>query len=312
MEGNGEWSIISRAFSGWKRPWAYIRTLCQPYFHRRNSTFCVYNILPGHVGLSFPTLGPYRYYLLINAWNRTTALFTDDPFITAAREQPFWIATGLSTVAYGYASTKLRDIRIPLFVGFLLFTSGIIGLATIQPHQSTSILCFAGLAGIGFGGPLVLIIAGVQLSVPHHLIATATALTTSSRAISATVFTAIFVAALNTRLTNYIPHYVAKAAIIDKLPLKSVPGFVEALAGDNTTALLKVPGVTPKIIEDGVAALLHALADGIRVVFIIAAPFGIVACLICFFLGDLRGVMNYRVDAPVEKLHAKHHRGENA
>lgn len=111
----------------------------------------------------------------------TTSLFTTDPLLEVAREQPFWIACMISTVFYGYASTKLRTIRSPLFVGFFLFTAGLIGLATIQPSNGTRSIVFAGLAGLGFGGPLVLIIAGVQLSTPHHLIATATALTVSLR-----------------------------------------------------------------------------------------------------------------------------------
>jgi len=243
---------------------------------------------------------------------RTTSLFETDAFLLTAREQPFWVAAGLSTVPYGYVSTKLRNIKGPLFVGFLLLTAGIIGLATIEPSQSTNAVIFSGLAGLGFGAPLVLIIAGVQLSTPHHLIATATAVTTSFRAMAATVFTAIYAAALSTRLANYIPSYVAAGASSAGLPQSSLMEFVEALASDNTTAVAHVPGVNPVIIAAGIAALKQALADGIRVVFIIAAPFGAVACITCFFIGDLEKVMNYHVDAPVEILHAKHHHAVTA
>ncbi len=197
-------------------------------------------------------------------------------------------------------------------MGFLIFTAGIVGLATIQPNDSTRAVVFGGLAGLGFGAPLVLVIAGVQLSTPHHLIATATALTTSARAVSATVFTAIYAAALNTRLDKYIPSYVAKAALGAGLPQSSVHAFVEALSASDTAALKTIPGVTPIIINSGVVALKHALADGIRVVFMIAAPFGALACIACFFLGDLKETMNYHVDAPLEDLHAKHHHGEKA
>jgi hypothetical protein len=192
-------------------------------------------------------------------------------------------------------------------VGFLLFTSGIVGIATIQPNNSINAIIFAGLAGLGMGGPLVLVVAGVQLSTPHHLIATATAVTTSSRAVSATVFTAIYGAALTTRLNNYIPSYIAGAALKAGLPESSLKAFIGALAGNDSAALPSIPGVTPTIIKAGIAALKQAYADGIRVVYIIAAPFGAVACLACFFLGDLKSVMNYSVDAPVEDLHAKHH-----
>lgn len=192
----------------------------------------------------------------------------------------------------------------------MLFTSGMVGLATIQPNDSTNAIVFAGLAGLGMGGPLVLIVAGVQLSTPHHLIATATAVTTSSRAVSATIFTAIYGATLSTRLSKDIPSYVAAAAAKAGLPQSSLGAFIAALAGNNLAALPSIEGVTPTIISAGVAALKQAFADAIRAVYIIAVPFGAVACVACFFLGDLKSVMNYSVDAPVEDLHAKHHHDE--
>ena len=199
-----------------------------------------------------------------------------------------------------------------MFVGFVLFTAGLIGMATIEPGDSTNAIVFDGLAGLGFGAPLVLIVAGVQLSTPHHLIATATAVTTSARAVAAAVFTAIYSAALSGRLAKYIPAYVPKAALLAGLPPSSIPAFMGALTGTDPSALAHVPGVTPAIIGAGVAALKQAFADGVRVVFIIAVPFGVLACILCFFLGDLRKVMDYRVDAPVEDLHHHHHNQEES
>ena len=248
----------------------------------------------------------FTLMILTITLSRTTSLFETDPFLEVARGQPFWIASGLSTIVYGYASTKLRTIRSPLFVGFLLLTAGMIGFATIQPQDSTNAIIFSGLAGLGFGGPLVLIIAGVQLSTPHELIATATAIMTSSRAVSTTLFTAIYAAALNMRLDMYVPDYVAPAALRAGLPKTSLAMFVKALAGDDAAALAKIPGVTPTVIQAGVVALKQALADGIRVIFIIAAPFGALACIACFFVADFKPSMTYHVDAPVEVLHAKH------
>jgi hypothetical protein len=244
--------------------------------------------------------------------NRTTSLFETDPFLEVARGQPFWIACCLSTVVYGYLSTKLKTIRSPIFVGFLIFTAGIVGLATIQPNNSTSAVVFAGLAGLGFGAPLVLITAGVQLSTPPHLIATATALTTSTRSVATTVFTAIFAAALDVRLADYIPSYVAEAALGAGLPKSSLGAFIGALTANDAAALSNVPGVTPSIINLSVNALKNAFADGLRVVFIIAAPFGALACIACVFLGNMEDTMTYRVDAPMEDLNAKHHHGGEA
>lgn len=222
---------------------------------------------------------------------------------------PFSVAGAISTVIWGYAATKFRTVREPLFLGFLIFTAGIIGFTTIEPNGSTTAVVMSGLAGVGFGAPLILIITGVQLSTPHSLIATATAVTTSSRAVAATVFTAIYAAALTSHLNTNIPNGVGGALAKAGLPASSIPSFVQALAGGQTDALSSIPGVTPAIIAAGVAALKQALADSIRVVYIIAAPFGVLACIGCFFLGDLRRTMNYMVDAPVEDLHTKrqHH-----
>ncbi|TQS33405.1 hypothetical protein Golomagni_06251, partial [Golovinomyces magnicellulatus] len=235
----------------------------------------------------------------------TSSLFESDPLKQVARLQPFWIACGLSTLVYGFASAKLRSIRSPLFFGFLIYTAGTVGLSTIQPGDSTRAIIFAGLSGMGFGAPLILVVAGVQLSTPHSLIATATAATTSARAISATVFTAIYSAALSTRLSDYAPRYIAKAALAAGLPSDSVEQFVSALTSHNTTLLKDIPGVNSYIIRSGMEAVKQSYADSVRIVFIIAAPFGAVACIICLTLGNLSSTMNYQVNSPLEKLSAK-------
>jgi hypothetical protein len=177
----------------------------------------------------------------------------------------------------------------------------------MEPSSGLSAIIFAGLVGFGYGVPLILIIVGVQLSTPHHLIATATAVVTSGRTMGATVITAISSAALTSRLNDYIPSYIASAALAAGLPPSSVSEFVGALAEKNTAALLSVPNINATIIAAGEAAASQAFADAIRVVFIIGAALGTLSCIICLFIGDLSDAMNYHVDAPVEVLHAKYH-----
>ncbi|KAK9435055.1 siderophore iron transporter [Metarhizium brunneum] len=235
----------------------------------------------------------------------TTSLFEQDPLLVAARAQPFWIACGISTLVWGYWSIKAKSIRVPLSVAFLIFTGGTVGFATIQPDDSLSTWFFAGVSGIGFGGPLILIITGIQLATPHALIATATALAITSRAVSVAVFTVIFSIAFTERLQPNIASQVPMAALKAGLPVSSVEAFVGALAARDMAALSQIQGVTPQIIAAGIQALKQAFADSIRVVFIIAAPFGALACLLCWFLDDQSKEMNYRVDAPIEDLHAR-------
>ena len=205
---------------------------------------------------------------------------------------------------------RQRTIRLPLFVGFLIYTSGLIGFATINPSDDTRSLIFAGLAGIGFGAPLVLIVAGVQLSTPHHLIATATAVSTSARAVGATVFTAIYSAAFSARIGVNLPAQIGNAATDAGLAANEVPALIGALSTQDTTALSAIPGINPNIIGRATLGMAQAYADSLRVVYFIAIPMGAVACILCLFLGDHRKTMNYRVDAPMEALTARRHSSE--
>lgn len=196
-----------------------------------------------------------------------------------------------------------------MFVGFFVFTAGVVGMSTVQPDDSTSAVVFAGLMGLGVGAPVILVVSGVQLSVPHHLIATATALISSSRAVAATVFTAIYAAALQDRLAKAVPQQVGDAVVGAGLPTSSVDAFVKAISSGLSTS--DIPGVTDRVVRAGMQASRQAQADGFRVVYIIAAPFGVVACIACLFLGDLKETMNYRVDAPVEELHGRYRQEED-
>lgn len=244
--------------------------------------------------------------------NRTSELFEQDPFLLTARGLPFWVVSVLSTILWAYWSMRFRIIRMPLFAGFLIYTAGLVGLATIQPHDDLRSLIFSGLAGLGFGAPLILIITGVQLSTPHHLIATATAVTTSARAVGASVFTAaIFSAAYSSKLNVKLPADIGSAVTKADLPADEVSAFISAMTTHNSAALSEIPGVNFTILSAATEAMRQSYADSLHIVYYIAIPFGVVACLACFFLDDLRTTMNYRVDAPVENLTARRKPSEN-
>lgn len=226
--------------------------------------------------------------------------------VIVAHLVPFYATALVSTVVWGYISTKLRSIRETMFAGFVIFTAGIAALATLQLDSSTNSVIFGGLAGIGFGAPIVLINAGVQLIAPHHLIATATAVTLATRAVGATIFTTFFSLAFSNGLTRKMPEYIARAATGLGLPVSSLPAFIAALLTSDQAALAKVPGATGPIVTAAITASKQAFLDSIRVVYIMAAPFGVVACIGSLFLGNVGKTMNYHVEAPVEELHAKH------
>jgi MFS family permease len=234
----------------------------------------------------------------------TANLFETDPLKAAARTAPFWIGAALGTLLYGVWSSKRRTIRSPMLVGFFVFTCGLVGMATVQPNQSTNAIVFDGLAGFGYGSPLILIIVGVQLATPHHLIATATAVLTSARAVAASTFTAIYSAAVASQSKTKLPAAAARVAAAAGI---TDPQFIAAATSKDSAALSAL-SVAADTITAAIKAVTQAQADSYRIVFIIAVPFGIVACILTWFVDDMTTLMSYRVDAPVEELHGKHHK----
>lgn len=218
---------------------------------------------------------------------------------------PYWVATAIAGPIWGYLGTHYRTIRWPMFCGFIIWTGGAIGFSTLQPEDNFSALAFAAVSGIGFGAPMVMIITGVQLSVPHRLIATATSVATSSRALFNAVFTSIYFAIFSSRIQSAIPSKVPPAVVAAGLPVSSVAAFLQALTSNDAVALQAVPGVSPAIIGTGVAALKQAYADSLRIVFIITSAIAAVATASVLFVSDMRERMTYLTDAPVEELHAK-------
>jgi hypothetical protein len=220
---------------------------------------------------------------------------------------PWSVAAGIGSFIFGWVSSYFRSIRAPLLVSFVLYTAGTVGWATIQPGQGFHALAFAALAGLGFSGPLILITAGVQLYSPHSLIATSTSVVVSSRAVGAAIFTAIYVAAFQAQLKIHVPNDVVKVAVQAGLPAQSIGPFVAGISSNNITSIDALPGVTAAVIAAGHSAFNQAFADSLRVIFIISAAFGLLGCILCFGVSDVRLGMNYKVEAPMEELHASHH-----
>ena len=87
--------------------------------------------------------------------------------------------------------------------------------------------------------------------------------------------------------------------------MEQVPAFIGALTTQDTAALSAISSVTPSVVTAGMSGMSQAYAESVRVVYWIAVPIGAIACLLCFFLGDVQKTMNYKVDAPMEVLTAK-------
>lgn len=131
---------------------------------------------------------------------------------------PFWLSSLVICVPLAYYTTKYKDVKIQLAGGYILFIIAGILMATAKVSSSTQSIIADALAGAGFAAPLTLLILGkcicsmtrlqtklkqvasvydtfpivAQLCTPPALIATATALMSTSRALAGAVAVAIY------------------------------------------------------------------------------------------------------------------------
>ncbi|KAK1053729.1 hypothetical protein LTR33_014310, partial [Friedmanniomyces endolithicus] len=157
------------------------------------------------------------------------------------------------------------------------------------------------IAGFGFSVPLALLFAVAQLATPRHLLGLTTGQLIAARGAGQTVGAAVLAAVYNAKVEVVLPEEVTTAALNAGLPSSSVPAFLTALTGGNTTALSSIPGATSAVIEVASAAAKHAYVESFHYGWYTALPFAIIALLSVFLLDGkkIKAQMTWLVERPV-------------
>jgi MFS family permease len=180
----------------------------------------------------------------------------------------------------GLFSAKRKSVRTPLIVGFLGLMIFNILMATTNSKASKSVFWgYPVLGGLGLGCVLPINMVAAQLSTPKELVALASGLIISFRSFGGSVGLAINSAIFSSTLSSNLPKKIAEATLPLGLPPASLLGFIGALAAGNVTAVEKVSGVTPQIIEAGTNALRDAYSIAFRNVWIAASCFTLIAII---------------------------------
>lgn len=80
----------------------------------------------------------------------------------------------------------------------------------------------------------------------------------------------------------------------------NIARLATAAATENAAAMTAVPGVTAEILQAALVATQRAYADSFRWIWVLAAPFGIIAVVLSWFLEDVKPMMTAKTDAPAE------------
>ncbi|KAH6685489.1 major facilitator superfamily domain-containing protein [Plectosphaerella plurivora] len=241
-------------------------------------------------------------------------LFESDEFMVGVLVSIIFIAGTAASVFAGFYSTKTKRVRPPLLAGMGLFVIYFACMATIKLDQSAAIWGFTVLAGLGLGFGLVIAVTTGQMSTPPGLIATASGLILTARALGGSVSLPVYTAILNSKLSKHLGPQIAERVLPLGLSAEDLPAFINALAGNDRKALASIPGVNPAVIDAGLLGLRTAYRLGFRDIWIAAAAVSAVGFILALFVTDPRSSFNMHVDAPVEEELAanSHHVGQNA
>lgn len=161
---------------------------------------------------------------------------------------------------------------------------------------------------LGNGGIIVPALTLALYASPDEYIGTVSALSLSSRFLGGSVGTTVYFNVFNGQISKKLPAYIAQAAIAAGLSPKTATAYVTAVLADPTgKAAAAIGGVTPAILGTAQLATQWAFVDSLRYVWYTSIPFGIISCVCCLFLPNIRQYMTNRVAvvSPIPSLISK-------
>ncbi|KAK4499760.1 hypothetical protein PRZ48_007946 [Zasmidium cellare] len=182
-----------------------------------------------------------------------------------------WIA-----VPGGHMKWKLIFVT----TGLTKFTAG---LAGSTENEAAGSAC-ATLAGICVGVLEVMVSTTVTIVLDDQSeMGTGAGVFGSLRGAGGVLATAIYSTIFMNRLADNIKDNVAPALVQAGLPVTSVEPFLTAVQSMSQAAIEKVPGVSPSIVQVGIATLTQAYAQAFKITWLATISFGgcsiIAACL---------------------------------
>ncbi|OAG36003.1 hypothetical protein AYO21_09796 [Fonsecaea monophora] len=192
-----------------------------------------------------------------------------------------------STLIDLHNQSKLTVLQKAAFIG---------SIAAGNPTNPGFVTAATVVAGFAVGGLIVPAATIATIACPDDMIATTAALTLAIRAIGGSIGFTIYYNIFVNKLDAKLPAEIATYAIQAGLPVDSATEFVTALL-TNPASLTSVNGVNSTIIAAGALGSQWAFADSLKYIFYTSIPFGVLAIVAAFFLGDIVPYMTNRIVA---------------
>ncbi|MEV4613293.1 MDR family MFS transporter [Kitasatospora sp. NPDC049258] len=195
----------------------------------------------------------------------------ESPTMAGLLTLPMILGLALSSTVAGRLITRYGRWKAYLLAGTLLLAVGFGLLGTVRDDTGYGPLAlYMALTGLGLGLTMQNLVLAVQNTVPRHELGAASSVVTFFR----TMGGAMGVSALGALLSNRVSHY-----LVENLAAAHVrPGAGAALGGEIPD-LHRLPAPLVPLVTD-------AFGHGVGLVFLVAAPFALLAFLVVLFIRE--------------------------
>lgn len=192
----------------------------------------------------------------------------------------------------GFGISYVPKVKWQTVIASVCSMAFVSSLASINADSHTAFIAFGVLGCFFIGYVDNITFPGVTLVIEPQDIGLATGVLGSLRGFGGAVAQALYVSILNTKVTEYLPAYVAPAAVSAGLPTSSLPSLFAGLSTGNFTA---VPDITPAIIAAAATQQRRAYIDSFHMVFYATIPFSFILIVAACFVPNMENVLTSNV-----------------
>lgn len=264
---------------------------------RRRLRWAPVSNLGSHLGMNFYSILNFYPLLLTNYYP------PGHPILVGVRGlgYSFSILAG-ATIMNALLSYTRGHVR-----GMLTFCSALMtacggALAAATPFNPGFATAMSTVGGYGIGGILVPTNCTAIIAAPDDWIATVTAISLSMRFIGGAIGNTVYFNIYNQKIVMNLPEYVSRYAVQAGLPQDSAAAFTSAyvkLAQSGfivtVASIGDFSGVSQDVLDAASLGYRWAYVESMKYIWYASIPFGVIACVCCWFMPNMERFLTNRV-----------------
>lgn len=191
-----------------------------------------------------------------------------------------------------YTRGHVREMFLLAAVMMTAFTAA---LAVNAPDNPKTTITLATFAAFGNGALVVPALTLAFYAAPNDLVGTVGALSLSVRFLGGSIGTSIYFNVFLNQFKQNLPAYVGAAAVGAGANMEVATNLVYAYASQVPGAALAVQGASAAMVSATQLASQMAYAESLKYVWYTTIPFGVLSCISCAFLPNIRRFMTNKV-----------------